>query len=140
MKTLFYLFLGVLILLGGFIIFQLWSGRVTPRLVKRIRAYRLEQWKEAVEQELSVSQDFHECLYNIYERNGDRSLLFSPTNKESRRDFSVSNFYDSIDYALYHDKNKWYIIEKKTDRIYPYHIMIDEKGNLYEIRCLPKDN
>lgn len=138
----FIIFMVILVICCfAFILFKLSSGLILPSDVKKIRIGQLRELRIAVEQETKVSSDYDDCLYKIYKKSGERRLFFSPTIGEYH-DLSTKDqeeFYDIIDYSLYHQRGKWYIVEKKADRLYPHLMLIDEAGAVYEIKKIKQE-
>jgi hypothetical protein len=135
MKKVICVFLILLIIFSVFVIFISRSGRALPSEVKKIRIERLRELEKAVERGLKLGQDYDSCLYEIYKDDSARHLLIYISHGQDRENLlEKSNFKNAIDYVLYHNNDKWYIFEKRIDIIYPFYMMIDEKGNINELR------
>lgn len=137
-------FLGIIILLCVLIPPL---GKLTPELVKKARLTQLKFWHQQVEK---FHKDNNRLPHSLYElhitlKGRDTAHIFYPfedtkdaVGKLESMD-TPEGFYKLTIYGFYSNQQGWFVRELRSDDIYPYMLMIDQDGKIYEIKEINDD-
>lgn len=143
---------GIIILLLFLFIFFPASGRLTPKTAMKARCGSLTSWYEHVKPYISENNQKPLSLIEICRaeyRKGQRpfpilSVLvndFFPY--EYRGEWELvddpNRFSKEVPYGLFRSPEGWFIRELVPGRLYKKMLMIDQDGNIYELREIPKE-
>ena len=116
-------------------------GRIDQSTELSIRQAKLYAWRSRIEYFVKQKGQMPASLYDVsiledlgfyyikvsvpqnFDYDQEEELLFRDPNY----------FFKEVEYVLSKHKHGWFVVELISGKRYPYRLMIDEKGNIFEL-------
>ncbi len=149
MKKFLFFFLLIFLVLIAIGLIMPSMGRVSPEKARARRVETLNAWQKSIKIFIQERGRPPTSLYEVYS-NGfleDISKRLTVSSRDTPPIEVMSRIYgdqrlfdDLVEFVFLVSKNGWFVKELKYEFLYPYKLMIDQDGKIYEIRETTKDN
>jgi len=141
-----------LVLLGTIVIFLTFAilspkmGRLNSKTAMSLRCSKLRAWHEEVESFVKINNRLPESFFEICHEDLEKgiwsfpSIVVSVGKELPPLSNDPNRFEEIVEYGLFSGKNSWFIRELKPGRFFAKILMIDQNGNIFELKAVSSDN